>query len=162
MFVLKNRIKTIPKNITLFLDNLFHIVYYIHIPIGWTVIRHRKQKWKKEGQCIRRVLSHSFILSLSRAAFKHPPHRSVQGKSRSHGLLFSFAKQGTVPCFTHSIFSQYNSRNQSEFLVPNYVPLYRNIWLQSGCANMVRNTAYWCSMQCKVPPQLSFPWPLWQ
>ena len=154
MFILKNRIKTIPRKFTLFLDNSFHIVYYIHIPIGWTVIRHRKQKWKKKGQCIRRVLSYSFILSLSRAAFKHPPHRSVQGKSRSHGLLFSFAKQGTVPCSTHSIFSQYNSRNQSEFLVPNHVSLYRNIWLQSGCTNMVRNTAYWYGMQCKGLKQL--------
>lgn len=123
MFVLKNRIKTIPRNFTLFLDNSFHIVYYIHIPIGWTVIRHRKQKWKRKGQCIRRVLSHSFILSLSRAAFKHPPHRSVQGKSRSHGLFFSFAKQGTVPCSILRI-----------PFFPNIIPeIEVNFWCQTTC-----------------------------
>ena len=157
MFVLKNRIITIPRIFTFSLDNSFRTVYYIHNPIAWMVVRHRKQKWKRNGQCIRRVLSRSFILSLSRAAFKHPPHRSAQGKSRFHGLLFSFAKQGTVPCSTHSIFSQYNSKNRSEFLVPNYVLPCESTFLPSGCTSMAHNTAYWYGKQCKEPRQLLFP-----
>lgn len=63
-------------------------------------------------------------------------------------------REPTLFYSTPSIFSQYNSKNRSEFLVPNYVPLYRNIWLQSGCTNMVRNTAYWYGMQCKGLKQL--------
>ena len=65
MFVLKNNIEIIPRYFTFILDSSFHIVYYIHIPIGWMVVRSRKTKDH------RRV--YDFIFSLFRA-----PHSNTR------------------------------------------------------------------------------------
>lgn len=143
MFVLKNRIKTIPRIFTLFLDNSFHIVYYIHMPIGWTVIRHQKEMKKERAVYPARFIS--FIYSLSFARRIQTPAASIGAREEqvSRPALF-FCKTRNRPLFysTDSIFSQYNSRNRSEFLVPNYVLPYESTFLQSGCTSMAHNTAY--------------------
>lgn len=144
MIVLKNNIEIIPRIFTFILDSTFHIVYYIHIPIGWMVVRYRKKEMKKE-RAVYPARFISFIYSLSFARRIQTPAASIGAREEqiSRPALF-FCKTRNRPLFysTDSIFSQYNSRNQSEFLVPNYVPLYRNIWLQSGCTSMAHNTAY--------------------
>lgn len=98
MFVLKNRIKTIPRNFTLFLDNSFHIVYYIHIPIDWTVIRHQKEMKKERAVYPARFIS--FIYSLSFARRIQTPAASIGAREEqvSRPALF-FCKTRNRPLF---------------------------------------------------------------
>lgn len=87
----------------------------------------------------------SFIYSLSFARRIQTPAASIGAREEqvSRPVLF-FCKTRNRPLFysTDSIFSQYNSRNRSEFLVPNYVLPYESTFLQSGCTSMAHNTAY--------------------
>lgn len=75
MFVLKNKIESIPRNFTFFLDSTFHMVYYIHIPIGWMVVRHQKEMKKERAVYPARFIS--FIYSLSFARRIQTPAASI-------------------------------------------------------------------------------------
>lgn len=155
MFVLKNNIEIIPRNFTFILTAHFvWCIIYTYRLVGW--LFDTKKEMKKE-RAVYPARFISIIYSLSFARRIQTPAASIGAREEqvSRPALF-FCKTTDRPLFysTHSIFFQYYSRNRSEFLVPNYVPLYRNIWLQSGCSSMVHNTAYWCSMQCKGLKQL--------
>ena len=101
----------------------------------------------------------SFIYSLSFARRIQTPAASIGAREEqvSRPALF-FCKTTNRPLFysKDSIFSQYNSKNRSEFLVPNYVLPYESTFLQCGCTSMAHNTAYWYGKQCKEPRQLLF------
>ena len=92
----------------------------------------------------------SFIYSLSFARRIQTPAASIGAREEqvSRPVLF-FCKTRNRPLFysTDSIFSQYNSRNRSEFLVPNYVLPYESnsfrvdvpVWLIIQLISMVSN-----------------------
>lgn len=152
-------------------SNIFHIFFltvhfvwciiYTYRLVGWlfdTEKRNEKRNEKRKGS-----VSGAFYLIHLFSLFR-APHSNTRAsigareEQVSRPALF-FCKTRNRPLFysTDSIFSQYNSRNRSEFLVPNHVPLYRNIWLQSGCTSMAHNTAYWYGKQYKELRQLLFP-----
>ena len=93
------------------------------------------------------------------------PHSNTRRIDRCKGraglTACSFLLQNKEPSLfyysTPSIFFQYNSKNRSEFLVPNYVLPYESTFLPSGCTSMAHNTAYWYGKQCKELRQLLFP-----
>lgn len=99
------------------------MVYYIH-HTDWLDGCSIPKKEMKEERAVYPARFISFIYSLSFARrIQTPAHRSVQGKSRSHGLLFSFAKQGSVPCSILRI-----------PFFPNIIPEIKvNFWRQTTC-----------------------------
>lgn len=133
------------------------IIYTIRL-VGWlfdTEKRNEKRKGSVSGAF---YLIHLFTLFRA-------PHSNTRRIDRCKGraglTACSFLLQNKEPSLfyysTPSIFFQYNSKNRSEFLVPNYVLPYESTFLPSGCTSMAHNTAYWYGKQCKELRQLLFP-----
>lgn len=98
------------------------MVYYIHIPIGWMVVRHQKEMKKERAVYPARFIS--FIYSLSFARRIQTPAASIGAREEqvSRPALF-FCKQGTVPCSILRI-----------PFFPNIIPKIEvNFWCQTTC-----------------------------